>query len=57
MYLIGQMFGSIFSCSIKGLWDAMMTNYNKAAVRGQPITASHCMPVSHIPWQIRRPLE
>jgi len=33
-HVIGWTRRSIFSCSSKGLWDAAMTNRNKAAVRG-----------------------
>jgi len=36
-----------------------MTNHNKAAVHGlvsQPITASHCLLVSHIEWHHSRRL-
>jgi len=48
---------SNFSCSSKELWDAMMTNHNKAAVCGWPIKAAQSKLVSRIYWQNSAPLE
>jgi len=40
--------------SIKGLLDALMTNYNKTAVFSWSVSQSqhHATPVGHVSWQL-----